>query len=70
MSYTRLLYHIVIRTKANQPTLSIAHSDHLYRYIWGIIKNKNCYLYRINGTEDHIHILVSVHPTLALSDFI
>ena len=70
MSYVKLLYHIVIRTKASQPVLSLEHSDDLYRYIWGIIKNKNSALYRINGMEDHIHILLSLHPTLALSDFI
>ena len=70
MSYVKLLYHIVIRTKASKPVLSLEHSDDLYRYIWGIIKNKNSVLYRINGMEDHIHILLSIHPTLALSDFI
>lgn len=69
MSYVSLMYHIIIRTKASQPTLSLAHSDELYRYIWGIVKNKNCILHRINGVEDHIHLLVSVHPTIALSDF-
>ncbi|GAB1416573.1 IS200/IS605 family transposase [Paludibacter sp.] len=70
MSYTKLLYHIIIRTKANQPTLSIEHSDHLYRYIWGIIKSKKSVLYRINGTEDHLHLLVDIHPGIALSDFV
>ncbi len=69
MSYVQLLYHIVIRTKANQLVLSLEHSDELYRYIWGIVKNKKSVLYRINGTEDHVHILLSLHPTIALSDF-
>jgi len=69
MSYVQLLYHIVIRTKASQPVLSLEHSDELYRYIWGIIKNKNSVLYRINGMEDHVHILLSLHPTIAISDF-
>jgi len=70
MSYTRLLYHLIIRTKRSQNTLSITHSEHLYRYIWGAIKNKNCHLYQINGTENHIHILFSLHPTIALSNFV
>lgn len=70
MSYTQLLYHIVIRTKASQPTLSLEHSDELYRYLWGIVKNKNSKLYRVNGVEDHLHLLVSMHPTIALSDFV
>ena len=69
MSYVRLLYHAIIRTKASQPVLSLEHSDELYRYIWGIIKNKNSLLYRVNGIEDHVHILFSLHPTIALSDF-
>ncbi|MDR1485400.1 MAG: IS200/IS605 family transposase [Planctomycetaceae bacterium] len=69
MSYVKLLYHIVIRTKASQPVIQLEHSEELYRYIWGMIKNKNSMLYRINGMEDHIHILVSLHPTIALSDF-
>jgi len=69
MSYVQLLYHVVIRTKASKPVLSLEHSDELYRYIWGIIKNKNSLLYRINGMEDHVHILLSLHPTIALSDF-
>ena len=69
MSYVQLLYHVVIRTKASQSVLSLEHSDELYRYIWGIIKNKNSVLYRVNGMEDHVHILFSLHPTIALSDF-
>ena len=69
MSYTQLLYHVIIRTKASELTLSLKHSDELYRYIWGVIKNKNSVLYCINGMEDHVHILFSLHPTIALSDF-
>ncbi len=69
MSYVQLLYHIVIRTKASRPVLSLKHSEKLYRYIWGFIKAKNGVLYRVNGIEDHLHMLVSLHPTLALSDF-
>ena len=69
MSYTQLIYHVVIRTKGSKQTLSLDHSDDLYRYIWGIIKNKNSVLYRVNGMEDHIHILFSLRPTIALSDF-
>ncbi len=70
MSYTRLLYHIVIRTKANEPTLSVDRSDDLYRYIWKMIDNSGGKLYRINGTADHLHILMSLSPTVALADFV
>ena len=69
MSYTQSLYHAILRTKSNKLTLSLQHSDELYRYIWGVMKNKKCVLHRINGTEDHIHILFSLHSTIALADF-
>ena len=69
MSYVQSLYHAVIRTKSNKLTLPLNHSDKLYRYIWGAIKNRKCVLYRVNGMEDHIHILFSLHPSIALADF-
>ena len=69
-SYHQIIYHIIFGTKNRQPTLSEEHSKELFKYIWGIIKNKKCFLYRINGTEDHIHILCDLHPDCSLSDFV
>ena len=70
MSYTQLIYHIVFRTKYSKPTLPNEYSEELYRYISGFISNKKSYLYRINGMPDHIHILVGLHSTLSLADFV
>lgn len=44
--------------------------DDLYKYISGVLKNKNCHLYRIGGIEDHIHILMDLHPTVSLSSIV
>jgi putative transposase len=68
-SYRQLLYHLVFRTKNSMPTITHDHSDHLYAYIGGIIKNKNSHLYMINGTDNHLHIITDLHPSIALSDF-
>ncbi len=69
-SFRQILYHLVIATKNRQPSLTAEHEKALYNYIWGIIKEKKGHLYRINGMEDHIHILTDLHPTIALADFI
>ncbi|MFH0842450.1 MAG: transposase [Bacteroidota bacterium] len=69
-SYRQLLYHIVFRTQGSHQTIKRDHSDQLYAYITGIIKNKNCHLYRINGVENHLHILSDIHPSIALADFV
>ena len=69
-TYTQILYQIVFSTKEREPTLIEENQEKLYRYIWGVLKNKKCRLYRINGVEDHLHILTHIHPTVALSDLI
>ena len=69
-TYTQILYHIVFSTKERVPCLSKSHREDLYRYIWGIIKNKKCSLIRINGVEDHLHILTTLHPSICLADFV
>ena len=50
--------------------LKADHREALFKYVWGILKNKESHLYRINGVEDHIHILTSLHPTKCLSDLV
>ncbi len=70
MSYIQSLHHIIIRTKYSENVLSNEHSDELYRYISGYMKNKKSFLYRINGMPDHLHILVGIHATVALADFV
>ena len=68
-SYRQILYHIIFRTKNSHKTLVIEHSNDFYAYISGIIRNKGCFVYQINGVENHIHILSDLHPTIALADF-
>ena len=69
-AYRQILYHIVFRTKGSETTINQEHSAELYKYIWGVIKNKKCVLFRINGMEEHIHILSDLHPSVALADYI
>ncbi|MDX9697087.1 MAG: IS200/IS605 family transposase [Bacteroidales bacterium] len=69
-SYRQILYQIVFRTKNSRKSINQENQDELFAYIMGIIKNKNCFLYRINGVEDHIHILSDLHPSIALADFV
>ena len=70
MSYTRCFYHIIFRTKYSEHTIPIGPDEELYKYITGIIKNKNCVPYRINGMPDHVHIGASLSAVISLSDFV
>ena len=68
-SYRQILYHLIFRTKNSVKVLNPVNSHELFAYTAGIIKNKHSFLYRINGFENHIHMLCDLHPTIALADF-
>lgn len=69
-TYTQILYQIVFSTKNRTPSLIKENRDKLFKDIWGILKNKKCHLYRINGVEDHLHILTHLHPSVSLSSLV
>ena len=69
-TYTQILYQIVFSTKYREPTLSKPDRPELFKCIWGILENKGCHLYRINGVEDHLHILTHLHPSIALANLV
>ena len=66
-TYTQILYQIVFSTRSHENTLAMKELEKLYHYIFGILKNKKCFLYKIGGVENHIHVIMSLHPTVALS---
>jgi REP element-mobilizing transposase RayT len=69
-TYTQIIYHIVFATKNRERVLDKPPREDLFRYVWGIVKNHDCHLFRINGIEDHVHILTSLHPSVCLADFV
>ena len=69
-TYTQLLYHIVFSTYQRTQSLSENGRPELFALIFGLLKNKNCHLYRINGMEDHLHIFTHIHPTIPVSSLI
>jgi putative transposase len=64
-TYTQILYQLVFTTWNRENTMCESGQQRLYRFIWGLLKNKDCHLYRINGIEDHIHIVTHIHPMVA-----
>jgi REP element-mobilizing transposase RayT len=69
-TYTQVLYQIVFSTKKRDPVLEKENRPELFKYIWGILNKSKCHLYRINGVEDHLHIVTHLHPSVALADLV
>ena len=69
MSYTNLLYHIVYATKARAPLITNPLRPRLHRYLGGTVRGLGGIPIEINGTEDHVHVLAKIRPTISISEF-
>ena len=70
MSHVCAIYHIVISTYCRRMTICEEHKRDMFKYIFGVIRRYNCYLYRMNGYGNHIHILLHLHPSVALATLV
>lgn len=66
---TKILLHITYSTKSRAPRIPASIEPDLYAYIGGICRRMDSPLLAMNGTPDHVHMLVSLAKTVALSDF-
>jgi REP element-mobilizing transposase RayT len=48
-TYTDITYHLVFATKNRERVLNKENREDLFRFIWGVLKNRSCHLYRIGG---------------------
>jgi REP element-mobilizing transposase RayT len=69
-TYTRIYIHIVFTVKGRQNLIEKKWKDDLYKYICGIVNGKEQKVYAIGGIADHIHILISIKPDIAISDLV
>ncbi len=69
-THTQIIYQIVFSPKYRKPCMIKSGREALFRYIWGILKNNRCHLYRINGVDDHLHILTHLHPSVSLASLV
>jgi putative transposase len=65
-----LYVHIVFSTKNRVDMIQIDIEEELWAYIGGILKNNKSKLLASNGTENHIHLLISMGKTIALSELV
>lgn len=70
MPYTQIIYQIVYATKYRQHTLIKRDRRRLFVFIEGILQKRRCRVFQINGVEDHIHIIMRLHPSVSLAALI
>jgi REP element-mobilizing transposase RayT len=66
MSTVKILVHVVFATKHREMTIPDEYCEDLYRYITDTLRRNNCFLKRINGIANHIHMLIELNPAISL----
>ena len=67
-TYTNLLTHIVFSTKERLPLITNVIKPQLLAYIGGLAKELKGKPIIINGMSDHVHLLVSLPPTISIAE--
>ena len=69
-TYSQIYIQVVFAVKNRNALINASWEEQLYKYITGIIQNKEQKLLAINGMPDHIHFLIGMKPTCCLADLV
>jgi putative transposase len=70
MTYWQLFYHAVWTTRDRLALIDPAWEKDLYDYIWKRALTLDCIPYAIGGMPDHVHVAISIPPTLSVGSLI
>jgi len=65
MSHTcgNILLHFIFSTRERQPLIKPEFRADLFAYLGGIVRELKGTALMVNGTSDHVHMLVRIRPT-------
>lgn len=69
-TFSQIYIHIVFAVKGRESLIQPDWEEELYRYISGIVRNKEQKMLAINGMPDHIHFLIGMKPSCCISDLV
>jgi putative transposase len=69
-TYSQIYIQIVFAVKGRQNLISEKNRVALEKYICGIVSNKQSKPIAIYCNPDHLHLLIGLHPSIAISDIV
>ncbi len=69
--YSEINLHIVWHTKESQPLLTPRIERPTHQFLRDrLIEADRVYVHEIGGTENHVHLAISIAPTVTISDLV
>lgn len=69
-TFSQIYIQIVFAVQGRESLIFQDWEEELYKYIAGIVQNKEQKMLAINGMPDHIHFLIGMKPSCCLSDLV
>ena len=66
-TYTCLHYHVIFSTKNRERWITADIQTRIWAYLGGIAREHRLVPLTIGGIEDHVHLVLNVPPSIALS---
>jgi REP element-mobilizing transposase RayT len=63
-----VLVHVIFSTKQRRPLIRPAIKSDLHAYLGGIVREMGATALLVNGTGDHVHMLIRMPPACPLAD--
>ena len=70
MPFWRTYYHLVWATKNREPLITPGVEPRLYAYLVAKAAELAAFVYAVNGCPDHVHLIVTIPPHVAVSHLI
>ncbi len=68
--FSKIYIQVVFAVKGRQSLIRSSWEEELYKYITGIVQNRDQKMLAINGMPDHIHFFIGMKPACCLSDLV
>lgn len=65
-----ILLHFIFSTQGRRPLIKPEFRDDLFAYLGGIVREMNGTALIINGTSDHVHMLIRLRPVHSAAEIV
>ncbi|MEP4078211.1 IS200/IS605 family transposase [Haloferula sp.] len=69
-TYSQIYIQIVFAVEGRQSLIEPEQNSELQKYVSGIVNKQGHKLIAINNMPDHVHVLVGLKPSMAISDLV
>lgn len=69
-TFSQIYIQLVFAVKGRNSLILPDWEERLFRYMAGIVKRKGQKMIAINGTPDHVHVVIGLCPSYCLSDLV